>query len=281
MAIILKSRREIEAMRRTGKIGHDILQMLASHVAPGVTTGQLHDLAKDALDRAGARGMSKNYPTYREGEGYPAHMCISVNEEVVHGIPGQRPLKEGDIVTLDLGLMYEGYCADTAITVPVGAISPRVQKLLDVTRETLELAIRLAKPGVKWSDIARQLQRHVESAGFGVVREFVGHGVGRDMHEDPKVPNFFTPEQLKGDFRLRPGMTLAVEPMVVSGRRDVILLEDQWTVVTEDRKPAAHFEHTIAITETGCEVLTDGRAVAGDGAAAAGAEGGLRAGPRG
>lgn len=260
MAIILKSRREIEVMRRTGKIGHDILQQLSAAVAPGITTGQLHDLAKQLLDSAGARGMSKNYPTYREGEGYPAHMCISVNEEVVHGIPGQRPLKEGDIVTFDLGLMYQGYCADTAITVPVGTISPRVQKLLDVTRETLELAISLAKPGLKWSEIARQLQRHVENAGFGVVREFVGHGVGRDMHEDPKVPNFYTPEQLKGDFRLRPGMTLAVEPMVVSGRRDVILLEDQWTVVTEDRKPAAHFEHTIAITESGCEVLTDGRA---------------------
>ena len=258
MASILKSRREIEAMRRTGKIGHDILQMLAEAVAPGITTGHLHDLAKTALDRAGARGMSKNYPTYQEGEGFPAHMCISVNEEVVHGIPGSRPLKEGDIVTLDLGLMYQGYCADTAITVAVGDVAPRIRKLLDVTRQTLDLAIQLAKPGVKWSEIARALQQNVEKAGFGVVREFVGHGVGRDMHEDPKVPNFYTPEQLKGDFRLRPGMTLAVEPMVVAGRRDVVLLEDQWTVVTEDRKPAAHFEHTLAITETGCDVLTDG-----------------------
>ncbi len=260
MAIILKSRRELDAMRRTGKLGHDILKMLESAVAPGVTTGYLHDLAKDHLNRAGARGMSKNYPTYKDGEGFPAHMCISVNEEVVHGIPGSRPLKSGDIVTLDLGLMLDGYCADTAVTVPVGVVAPRVQKLLDVTKATLDMAIDLCKPGVKWSEIARTLQQYVERNGFGVVREFVGHGVGRSMHEDPKIPNFFTQEQLKGDFRLRSGMTLAVEPMVVAGRRDVVLLEDQWTVVTEDRKPAAHFEHTVAITDGGCEILTDGRA---------------------
>lgn len=259
MAIILKSRRELDAMRRTGKLGHDILRTLELAVAPGVTTAYLHDICKSELDRAGARGMSKNYPTYKEGEGYPAHMCISVNEEVVHGIPGSRPLKDGDVVTLDLGLMLDGYCADTAITVPVGQVSPRVQKLLDVTKTTLDMAIGLCKPGVKWSEIARQLQQYVERNGFGVVREFVGHGVGRSMHEDPKVPNFFNQEQLKGDFRLRPGMTLAVEPMVVAGRRDVVLLEDQWTVVTEDRKPAAHFEHTVAITESGCEILTDGK----------------------
>jgi methionyl aminopeptidase len=258
MAIILKSRRELLAMRRTGTLGFQILRRLEQAVAPGVTTLELHDIAAVELARAGARGMSKNYPTYVEGEGYPAHMCISVNEEVVHGIPGSRPLKEGDVVTLDLGLMLDGYCADTAITVGVGQVAPRVQKLLDVTKGTLDLAISLCKPGIKWSEIARTLQQNVEKHGFGVVREFVGHGVGRSMHEDPKVPNFFSQEQLKGDFRLRPGMTIAVEPMVVAGRRDVVLLEDQWTVVTEDRKPAAHFEHTVAITEDGCEILTDG-----------------------
>lgn len=258
MAIEIKSRREIEAIRRTGVIGFDILAKLEAAVAPGVTTAQLHDICREELERTGAKGMSKNYPTYIEGEGFPAHLCISVNEEVVHGIPGPRPLKSGDIVTLDLGLMFEGYCADTAITVPVGEVAPRVRKLLDVTRATLDMAIALSKPGVKWSEIAKQLQLNVERAGFGVVREFVGHGVGRSMHEDPKIPNFYTQENLKGDFRLRPGMTLAVEPMVVMGRRDVVLLEDGWTVVTEDRKPAAHFEHTIAITETGCDILTDG-----------------------
>lgn len=259
MAIIIKSRREIEAMRKTGAIGHQILQTLADAVRPGITTGELHEICRVELERNNARGMSKGYPDYKEGTGYPAHMCISVNEEVVHGIPGPRPLKEGDVVSLDLGLMHEGYCADTAITVGVGAVSPRVQKLIDVTKGTLDMAIELCKPGVKWSEVARQLQRNVEAHGFGVVREFVGHGVGRSMHEDPKIPNFFSQEQLKTDFRIRPGMTLALEPMVVVGRRDVVLLEDHWTVVTEDRRPAAHFEHTVAVTETGCDVLTNGQ----------------------
>jgi methionyl aminopeptidase len=273
MAIIIKSRREIDAIRRTGVIGHEILEKLRAAVAPGVTTGHLHEIAQAELERSGARGMSKNYPTYKEGEGFPAHMCISVNEEVVHGIPGARPLKEGDIVSLDLGLMFEGYCADMAITVPVGQVAPRIQKLLDITLSTLDLGVSLSKPGVKWSEISRQLQQHVEKAGFGVVREFVGHGVGRSMHEDPKVPNFFSAENLKNDFRLRPGMTIALEPMVVAGRREVVLLEDQWTVVTEDRKPAAHFEHTVVITEQGCEILTDGR-IRSTAAVAAGGVGG-------
>ncbi len=169
-------------------------------------------------------------------------------------------LRDGDVVTLDLALQVNGYCADTAITIAIGTISPLKQKLLDVTRGTLELALEHMKPGRKWSDIARLMQYNVESQGLSVVREFVGHGIGRTMHEDPKVPNFVTAEQLRGDFKLRPGMTLAVEPMVVAGKREVVLLEDQWTVVTADRKPAAHFEHTIAVTEVGVDVLTDGRA---------------------
>src|SRR5205807_2556431 len=151
------------------------------------------------------------------------------------------------------------YCADTATTVGVGRINPALQKLLTVTKEKLALAIQNIKPGRKWSDIARLMQWNVEHSGFSVVREFVGHGIGRSMHEDPKVPNFVTAEQLRGDFKLRPGMTLAVEPMVVMGRREVALLDDQWTVVTEDRSAAAHFEHTVAVTEGGVDVLTDGR----------------------
>jgi methionyl aminopeptidase len=174
-------------------------------------------------------------------------------------VPGPRKLKEGDIVTLDLALSLGDYCADTATTVAVGRISPGLQKLLDVTRETLVLAIQNIRPGRKWSDIARLMEWHVVHNGFSVVREFVGHGIGRQMHEDPKVPNFVTAEQLRGDFKLRAGMTLAVEPMVVMGRRDVALLDDQWTVVTEDRAAAAHFEHTIAVTDHGADVLTDGR----------------------
>jgi methionyl aminopeptidase len=260
MPIIRKSRREIELMRRAGQVGNEILATMRQAVRPGITTAQLNDLARAELDKNNAIGLSKNYPTYKPGEGYPAETCISVNEEVVHGIPGPRILKEGDIVTLDLALSVGGYCADTAVTVPVGAIDAFKQKLLDVTGQALVVAIDHMKPGKKWSEVARLMQYYVESNGFSVVREFVGHGIGRTMHEDPKVPNFVTPDQLRGDFKLQPGMTLAVEPMVVAGRRDVDCLPDGWTMVTEDRKPAAHFEHTIAITESGIDILTDGRA---------------------
>jgi methionyl aminopeptidase len=265
MAIIHKSRREIELMRRAGQLGFRILQHMREAVAVGVSTGELNQLALEQLTAAGAIGLSKNYPTYRPGEGYPAETCISVNDEVVHGIPGQRKLKEGDIVTLDLALSLEGYCADTAVSVPVGRIGALQQKLLEVTQATLNLALENIKPGRKWTEVARLMQRNVESNHFSVVREFVGHGIGRSMHEDPKVANFVTGEQIRGDFILRPGMTIAVEPMVVAGRREVTLLPDQWTVVTADHAPAAHFEHTVAVTESGADILTDGRE-AGDGA---------------
>ncbi len=260
MPIILKSRHEIEMMRQTGRAGAKILSVLREQAVAGVSTIELDDLARAELDEVGGIGLSKNYPTYKAGEGFPGHLCISVNEEVVHGIPGKRVLRNGDIVTLDLALSVDGYCADLAVTVPVGTISPAAQKLLDVTRETLDLAIQNIKPGRRWSNIARLMQHHVESHGYSVVREFVGHGIGRDMHEEPKVPNFVTSEQLRGDFELRPGMTLAVEPMVVAGRRDVRQLEDKWTVVTEDGRSAAHFEHTIAVTREGVDVLTNGQA---------------------
>lgn len=258
MPIVLKSRREIEMMRAAGKLARDILSKMKAASVPGVTTGQLDELARAELERAGATSPSKNYPTYKPGEGFPGYTCISINEEVVHGIPGPRTLNEGDVVKLDVALSLNGYCADNATTVTVGRVPPKVQKLLDVTRETLELAISNMKPGKKWSEIARLMQWNVERNGFSVVREFVGHGVGRSMHEDPKVPNFVTPEQLRSDFKLKAGTTIAVEPMVVMGRRDVVLLEDGWTVVTQDRQPAAHFEHTVAVTDDGVEVLTNG-----------------------
>jgi methionyl aminopeptidase len=258
MPIIIKTRREIELMRAAGRLGHAILQEMKAVVRAGVTTGELNEIARDELNKHGAIGLSKNYPTYKPGEGYPAETCISVNEEVVHGIPGSRMLKNGDVVTLDLALSLNGYCADTAITVPVGDVSPGFQKLLDVTSGTLDLAIEHMRSGKKWSEVARLMQHNVEKNGFSVIREFVGHGIGRTMHEDPKVANFVTAEQLRGDFKLRPGMTLAVEPMVVMGKRDVKILDDNWTVVTEDRRAAAHFEHTVAITETGVDILTDG-----------------------
>lgn len=260
MAIVLKSRREIELMRTAGKLAHDILVKMTEQVRPGVSTQELDDLAEHELQQVRAIGLSKNYPTYKPGEGFPASTCISVNEEVVHGIPSpNRVLKDGDIVTLDITPRLNGYCADTAVTIAVGEVKPNVKKLLEVTKETLDIALQNMRPGIKWSDIARLMQFNVEKNGFSVVREFVGHGVGHSIHEDPKVPNFVAPENARGDFKLRPGMTLAVEPMVVAGRRDVTLLEDGWTVITEDKQPAAHFEHTVAVTETGVDILTDGR----------------------
>jgi methionyl aminopeptidase len=257
--IVIKNRHDIEMMRRSGQVACDILSKMKAASVPGVTTGELDELARIEMERVGARGMSKNYPTYKAGEGFPGHTCISVNEVVVHGIPGERKLKEGDIVTLDLAMKLDGYCSDTAITVGIGQISPRLQTLLDVTRQTLVLAIAQIRPGKRWSEIARLMQHNVEKHGFSVVREFVGHGIGREMHEEPKVPNFVTAEQLRSDFVLRRGMTLAVEPMVVMGRRDVELYPDGWTVYTVDHMPAAHFEHTVAVTDAGADILTDGR----------------------
>jgi methionyl aminopeptidase len=262
MPIIIKSRFEIERMRRAGMLASEILAKMQNAVAPGVSTQALDDLARAELEKAGAKALSKNYPTYRPNEGFPGNTCISINEEVVHGVPGSRTLKDGDDVTLDLALSLDGYCADTATTVGVGKISPALQRLLDVTKESLDLALTNMRPGRRWSDIARLIQHFVEKNGYNVVREFVGHGIGRGMHEDPKVPNFVTAEQLTGDFLLRRGMTLAVEPMVVAGRRDVDLYRDGWTVFTVDRMPAAHFEHTVAITDTGVDILTDGRSAA-------------------
>jgi methionyl aminopeptidase len=264
MPIVIKTRREIELMRAAGRLGRQILVKMAAAARPGVTTGELDELAQRELERAGARALSKNYPSYRAGEGFPGHTCISVNEEVVHGIPGPRELRDGDIATLDLALSLDGYCADTAMTLPIGDVPASARRLLDVTRQTLDLALANIKPGKRWSDIARLMQYHVETNGFSVVRDFVGHGIGRTMHEDPKVPNFVTAEQLRGDFRLRTGMTLAVEPMVVAGRNEVDLRPDGWTVFTKDHGRAAHFEHTVAVTEEGVDILTDGRSVAAE-----------------
>jgi methionyl aminopeptidase len=261
MPIVYKSRREIELMRRAGQVACQILAKMREAAVVGVTTLELDELARAEMEASGAISGSKNYPTYKRGEGYPGYTCISINDEVVHGVPGKRALREGDVVTLDVALQVNGYFADTATTVPVGRIASEPAKLLDVTKETLFMAIRNIRPGRRWSEIARLMQHYVEQIhGYSMVREFVGHGVGRSMHEEPRsVANFVTGEQKRGDFELRPGMTIAVEPMVVAGRRDVVMKEDQWTVVTEDGKPAAHFEHTVAVTPTGVDVLTDGR----------------------
>ena len=258
MPIVLKSRREIEMMRQAGRVLIPIVEKMKAACTVGATTREIDEIARVDIERVGAISPIKDYGKNLKEPGFPGYTCISINEEVVHGIPGPRKLKDGDIVKIDAAIILNGYCADTATTVVVGRMPPKIQKLLDVTKQTLELAIQNIKPDRKWSDVARLIQWNVERHGFSVVREFVGHGVGRSMHEEPKVPNFVTPEQLRGDFRLKVGTTIAVEPMVVMGKREVVLLDDQWTVVTVDRQPAAHFEHTIAVTETGCEILTNG-----------------------
>jgi methionyl aminopeptidase len=247
--IVLKSPREIALMRQAGRVLVTAMRICRDElVRPGVSTLEIDQAVEGLIRQRGAQPAFKGY------RGFPATLCVSINEEIVHGIPAaHRRLKEGDIVGLDFGAIVEGYYADAAITVPVGEIPADVQRLLDVTRESLELAIAAARPGNRLGDVSASVQRHVEAAGFGVVRAFVGHGIGRELHEDPQIPNFGEPG--KGPV-LRPGMVLAIEPMVTMGHWEVRVLEDRWTAVTEDGSLAAHFEHTVAITESGPDVLT-------------------------
>lgn len=247
-------------MRASGRVVHRALMRAKEMAVPGMTTLELDRIVYDTYTSAGGQGLFKWYPTYEPGKGFPGNTCISVNDEVVHGIPGDRVLKDGDVVSVDCGIRLGGYCGDSAVTIAIGNVKPEIQNLLRITQETLNIAVREIKPGRRWSDVAKKMQEHVEGAGMSCVREFVGHGIGTRMHEDPKVPNFVSDEfRKRGDFYLQPGMTLAVEPMVILGKPDVVVLDDRWTVVTKDNTPAAHFEHTIAVTATGSEVLTDGR----------------------
>ncbi len=259
MKIALKSRRDIDQMRAAGRLVFQTLTRCREAVRPGLSTEALDQIALAAFTAAGGEGLFKNYPTYEPGKGFPGNTCISVNEEVVHGIPGPRLLHQGDVVSVDCGIRLHGWCGDSAITVGVGELSPENQKLIRVAEETLQLAIASIRPGLPWSAVARKMQAHVENNGFSCVREFVGHGIGRRMHEEPKVPNFTTREfERLGDFYLQAGMVIAVEPMVIAGAPDVVVLDDGWTVVSKDGTPAAHVEHTLAVTPDGCEVLTDG-----------------------
>jgi methionyl aminopeptidase len=259
MKILLKSRRELELMRTAGRLTHKALARACESARAGMTTLELDRVVYDTYASAGGQGLFKWYPTYEPGKGCPGNTCISVNDEVVHGIPGGRVLKDGDVVSVDCGIRVGGYCGDSAVTIPIGTVDPEWLRLLRVTQETLNLAIREIRPGRKWSDVAKKMQEHVEKNGMSCVREFVGHGIGTRMHEDPKVPNFVSDEfRKRGDFYLQAGMTLAVEPMVILGQPDVVVLDDHWTVVTKDRTPAAHYEHTIAVTATGSDVLTNG-----------------------
>lgn len=245
--IILKSKEEIEAMRRAGRVVAEVLAFLREEVRPGVTTGRLDALAEEKILRMGAR------PAFKGFRGYPASLCTSVNEQVVHGIPGPRVLAPGDIISLDVGAILDGFYGDAAITLGVGEISPQARQLLTVTEEALYRGIEQAQADKYLGDISHAIQSWVEAHGFSVVREYVGHGIGRSMHEPPPIPNYGEPG--RGP-RLKVGMVLAIEPMVNIGGYKVREERDGWTVVTVDGSLSAHFEHTVAITEEGPEILT-------------------------
>jgi len=259
MAITLKSKHEIEKMRAAGRVVHKVLQHCKEICKPGITTRQIDEEAAAIFAREGVKGLFKNYPTYRPGEGFPSNLCISINEVVVHGIASERVIKDGDLVGLDCGVSLDGWCADSAYTVLVGNVSPEARRLCEVTQEVLEVAVKNIRPGRLWSQIARLMQAKAEGAGLGVVREFVGHGIGRSLHEAPTVPNFVSRELIKNDIMLREGLVLAVEPMCNLGGKEVVTLADGWTVKTADGKPSAHYEHTIVVTANGSDLLTDGR----------------------
>jgi len=257
MAITLRSRREIELMKKAGEVVADVLLKLKESVAAGQTTGELNRIAEEMTLKAGAEALFKGVKNPYGHKPFPAAICSSVNHQVVHGIPSDKVvLQEGDILSIDFGVRLAGYCADAAFTVGIGKVDERKQQLMDVTARMLDIAIAQSRPGVKWSQIARMMQDTAKLAGFSVVTEFVGHGIGTQMHEEPKVPNFVSRELLNHDIFLQEGMILAVEPMVNMGTSQVVTLKDGWTVVTKDGKPSAHFEHTIAITNNGSEVLT-------------------------
>lgn len=245
--IICKTPREIEIMREAGKIVALTHQELQKHITPGISTKELDAIAEKFILKADA------LPSFKGYNGFRGSICASVNEELVHGIPGDRILRDGDIISIDIGAKYNGYHGDSAWTYAVGTISEENQKLLKVTEESLFKGLDQVKPGERLSNISHAIQDYVESHNFSIVREYVGHGVGQDLHEDPQIPHYGPPN--KGP-RLKPGMVLAIEPMVNAGSRYVKTLADNWTVVTVDGKMCAHFEHTIAITDNGYEILT-------------------------
>jgi methionyl aminopeptidase len=244
---LIKSERELEIMRVAGAIAAEVLEELATFVRPGVTTRQVDEFAAAAMKKRGAKSAFLGYRKY------PCHTCLSVNDEVVHGLANDRQLRFGDIVSVDCGVVYKGFIGDTATTLAVGGCGVAAQRLMDVTQQSLQKGIAQAVAGNRVTDISRAVQNFVESNGFNVVREFVGHGVGRSVHEEPQVPNFVDPGSNQ---KLRAGMTIAIEPMVNVGRPDVKILKDGWTVVTQDGSLSAHFEHTVLITDGAPEILT-------------------------
>lgn len=247
-AVETKSAEELATMRRAGAVVGDILVLLAGLVKPGITTGAIDQICREELKKRGAKPAFLNY------HGFPGVICLSVNHEVVHGIPSdKRVLKDGDIIGLDFGCVIDRFYGDSAITVGIGTISKEAETLIRVTRESLEKGIAAVKAGARVGDIGAAVQTHAESHGYGVVREFVGHGIGRALHEEPPIPNY---GKAGTGPRLKAGMTIAIEPMVNVGGAAVETLSDGWTAVTKDRKLSAHFEHTVAVTETGFDILT-------------------------
>lgn len=245
--IFLKSPEEIEKMSVSGKLVAEILLEIRNRIKPGITTQELDQLADRLTQKKKARPAFKGY------NGYPYSLCVSVNEEVVHGFPSKRRLVDGDIVSLDFGVWFDGYFGDAALTQAVGRVSPLAERLMKVTRESLFKGLQEVRAGRRLGDISAAVQQHVEAHGYSVVRQFVGHGIGKGLHEDPQVPNYG--EAGRG-ILLKPGMVLAIEPMVNVGGSEVEIQADGWTAVTKDRSLSAHFEHTVAITENGCRILT-------------------------
>ena len=255
MGIVIKSEKEVVIMRQAGGIVAEVLNILSRQVRPGMRTKELDTIAAGELKRRGAESSFKGY------RGFPATLCVSVNDEIVHGIPGERVLKEGDVVSLDFGVVYKGFQGDAAVTVPVGETSPEAKRLIEATRGCLESGIAAARSGARLGDIAAAIQAFADSRGYAVVREYTGHGIGREMHEDPQIPNCTEPPYgLKAGTGpvLKKGMTLALEPMLSTGDWHTRVAGDHWTVLTADGSLAAHFEHTIAINNNEAEVLTRG-----------------------
>lgn len=245
--IICKTQREIDIMRQAGRIVALTHEELKKHIKPGITTKELDTIAEEFIRSQNA------IPSFKGYNGFPGSICTSVNQELVHGIPSSRVLKDGDIISIDIGAYFNGYHGDSAWSFPVGTISEEAKKLLTITEQSLFAGLNFAKPGNRLSDISHAVQKHVESNGFSVVEEYVGHGIGQELHEDPPIPNYGLAN--RGPL-LKKGMTLAIEPMVNQGKRYIRVLSDNWTVVTADNKLCAHFEHTIVITDNGYEILT-------------------------
>jgi methionyl aminopeptidase len=255
--IKLKSPREIALMREAGRVVAKALDLVRKMAVPGATTADMNQVVEAVFREHNATPLFLHYPSSIKGKpAFPAVLCASVNEQVVHGIPNRRPLREGDIVSLDTGCKINGWCGDAALTLPIGTVRPEIQKLLEVTSQTLDLAVRAMGRCTNWSEVASLMERFVKSQGFYVIEKFVGHGIGQTMHEEPQVPNFVSSALRKYDIKLEPGVVLAIEPMVALGTKEVRTLGDGWTIETKDRRPSAHFEHTVAMTPDGPRVLT-------------------------